>query len=1559
MTPENKPETLDKASLLTMAGEISRLLAAAVTAGYPSSSLQSAGPSGRTAVLLETVALGGVFRIPDGGSPASRRFGPEHIPALKAFLRRKSSALRAERDKTVRQLEILERKLVHVGERRAAALEQREAAQRRFGQLQAACRKMAAELHRREAEGLPHLQCLSEAIRRQGEVLAALEKMPPPRLLARLFRSGSHVSRRELLTRKQEYEKLRIKYELGSVSLERGRAGLDRKTAYLLKLAAELDRRAARVEILGHYRNTLQARLTVEKARLAAQSRESASCVQALADVEKAGEIWRSLKKRLLVWPASARDLQRQAGCVLEACNYDFTPSSEPLVDRISGKVRTRNDRLAELDRAASSAEKLLLDVAGFQTAARKLSTDLARAVAGPEPGPEKLPGFITRFKDLEQAARLLTERRNRLAGLFAGRLEAVRTLDRDRISLEKRRRWSLGRDVARVRKQAARVKAMGDKAARAKDEKTRLLHALIPLIGPDNTLRACALSAALKTDSLGKQLGAASLRLAALHDRLTASLGTCPAAGQALSSGPAEELLDRLNRLPELSEVVTSLKHRLADYRVVAAQRKRVLGLESARRRDQEAMEALRGDNSRLNEIVERGRRRAAAIHAQNKRLAAELEAAVNRGDELGVRIDNELQPLINGLGRALRQGRVKYADLLRKHGDMAAELALAAEALSRSKEESRLAAAGYSRALAVLGLEMARREQVHHSRLEDFKAEERNLRQTMSALTEQRDQAEKLHGEALKTISAQTLRLDFLKERLAELYPLLEFFLNQAGRWAGPPPEAQPPAPQPPQGSEYFVAMVHLLSQENENLKTSLGILREEKRVRSLEHEHLSRSNELLKRRLQTLLPIVDYFWQAWFKNTAELADVLGQRRELSLSLQGARRQARTLALALNGTKHDLAARSRELAETCAELEKTAGMRDSAEQRGDRLAAELAEAAALTDGLAAEKARLQTLASSLEDLNQSLGSELAQARSEIVRLGNQSAGHRKQAEEKAREAAVLRNELAEKLGRNEAAWAALGSLAERSAAEKQTLEDSLAVLEKTVAGLRSGLAEADARNAELEARQDRLGLLLWVIARHGGGNEEVWAALLKYTEDKGFRDAAEIVGRRLQQIGAAAAARLADEQFRRDARRSVQRGLYTLLLAGGLVAAVPQESSKATALPTLIEGPPHAAYQLKKLADLKPEPLAGPVYSPYVRRIFDLGALSPEERARGFEHLQNLIEEEIDARAGELGLSGHVYAEMIRQAYEPGRTIALSELDGERSPLRLLQSRFPAVCDAFRDKPVQQPQFKALYRLAQAAGPRECLFWDRLAADFRSLGADEKQSLDMVLHNIRQHQKMQGAAAPEFAGRLNPIPEVESMGLTRFTEVMAPYFRKNIEVFQAHARYAGTHAPETIDAYARRLAEDMYVAGRLFGVPLTFMVSIAHQETYFANVLGDHSRSASPFQIFEPTKPFIVKAMLQDGFRIPEDPARLQDHLTLATYMAASHMAALMRSHTMQRGGDRAPLCNLDRVALSYNGGDAYPGAVYRKKLRLAGYLKEKDNTQVQAKAAPKPQV
>ena len=544
----------------------------------------------------------------------------------------------------------------------------------------------------------------------------------------------------------------------------------------------------------------------------------------------------------------------------------------------------------------------------------------------------------------------------------------------------------------------------------------------------------------------------------------------------------------------------------------------------------------------------------------------------------------------------------------------------------------------------------------------------------------------------------------------------------------------------------------------------------------------------------------------------------------------------------------------------------------------------------------------------------------------------------------------------LADKSGQVEAAWAGLMHLAENTRAAVAKLQNGLEAQSRTIRNLEQSLDQRSSRVTELEHRQDRLGLLFWVMARHGGKGE-VLEALVRQSREPAFKDAADLAGTRLQELAVAVAAKVGSERFRNLARKALRRGLYSLLLAGGIVMGLPQESSKATVLPLELSRPGDMVKLLEQAPQIQADVPVGPIYSKYLERPFDIGFLSPWDKAKGFAHIEEKIRGEIDAQARGVGLSPEAYLRLVRGVYKPNQTVSMTKLRNEKGTVAILTRYFPNISAEFNMEALDVQDLRTLYQLAGASNPGECRFWDRLYADFRSLDSDATESLAMIMNNARwSMERLASAEEPEFGGTLRPIPELEQLRIDGFTRVITPYIKSNIKTFIASPAFSYAHKVEEISSYAEALAQDMYVAAHIFGVPRTLFISIAHQESYFANVLGDNSMSASPFQIYQPTKPLIIKAMIAHGLQVPAEPEKLQDHLTMATFMAAFYLSELMDRHTTPWHQDKAPLCDLDRVAWSYNGGEAYPKAVYGKKLRLVGYLDRVRQVAVQKKLRPR---
>ncbi|MFH1139808.1 MAG: hypothetical protein V1816_27335 [Pseudomonadota bacterium] len=875
----------------------------------------------------------------------------------------------------------------------------------------------------------------------------------------------------------------------------------------------------------------------------------------------------------------------------------------------------------------------------------------------------------------------------------------------------------------------------------------------------------------------------------------------------------------------------------------------------------------------------------------AERDRLAGEFKA---REDELTGRFEEArekadfLAERLKALEREFQKNRAE----LRK-----VEMSLAGEA--KAKDEAGRASLLLGRALTLLAQDSRRRERIllaERSRLVKFAHLSKEKIRRLN-LELQEEEARRL--DQMNLVKRQAPEIQDQREQLVQLLPLLSFFMERIHLWIGSRTQAGPSLEVQP-GTEFQAALVQVLALENEALKERLQASLEQRQGLAFENEHLTRSNAALKSRLAELTPVLSFFWNAWTGAAADLAGAAAREKALLKKIESSRRV-------------DLA-RQKDLARLTADL---ARAEEKLVLTGEALA-----------GAGNRVAELEATSRELEDI--------------LARTRTEAEAWRLDAGDKAGrlESAEWRDQI--KTGRSEAALAGLFHLAEESRKIVESLQARSRAKSDQIAALEARLQAEQARTAELERRQDRLGLLFWVMAQAGGRPEAV-DALVRLSRERGFRDAAVIAAQRLQDLSVSGMRFLGREKFQKAIGRSVRRGFLSLLLAGTMVVSVPQESSKAAASRTDLMLPPDLAAIVEKPSIPTGEMTAGTFYHPELGRLFDVGALLPWEKAKGLDEVEKLVGAQLDSLAAANGLEPKEYNGLIRRLYKPDQPAPLVKLKDVGRALEVLKNHFPNVAAAFVGRTPSPQAARDLYRLAGLTSSGECRFWDRLFADYLAQQTGAAEALEMVLANAGRNVAARDAEGPEFAGRLKPAPELEEMNLTTFVRVMTPYIKANVKSFTANRTDVIILDVGDLDEYSDRLARDVFFAARIFRVPLTLMVSIAHQESYFANILGDHAMSASPFQIYQPTKPYIIKSMTRKGLPSPGVPARLQDHLTLATYMAAFHMRELIDKVSTSWGRDKKSICDLDRVAFLYNGGETYPGAVFRKKISLVSYLSQ----------------
>ncbi len=315
-------------------------------------------------------------------------------------------------------------------------------------------------------------------------------------------------------------------------------------------------------------------------------------------------------------------------------------------------------------------------------------------------------------------------------------------------------------------------------------------------------------------------------------------------------------------------------------------------------------------------------------------------------------------------------------------------------------------------------------------------------------------------------------------------------------------------------------------------------------------------------------------------------------------------------------------------------------------------------------------------------------------------------------------------------------------------------------------------------------------------------------------------------------------------------------------------------------------------------------------------------------------------LEDEQFTGLAAKAGMSPYALYRSARAAYPNNTALELGELERLAEDSQTVAERHPSI---FADLSVGRnlpPGFSDLAGLDQAQQPALHRFIDRLYADYRNLGYGRGQALAAVVTNEQaaRHWVTSSRLPLRYLGRVRPVPAVEAMDLEQFLNRLSPYIAERSSRFLA---VLGRRPPADLERYARNLAFDMYGAAKHFQVPLSFLLAIAHQETYYANVLGDDNLSASPFQIWRPTLPRILRSMAAAGLAPPPGSVNLQKHLTIATYLAAFHLRELMLEAVLP-ATRRLPACvDMDKVMLRYNGSHLYAGRVASRRAELSRFI------------------
>jgi hypothetical protein len=508
----------------------------------------------------------------------------------------------------------------------------------------------------------------------------------------------------------------------------------------------------------------------------------------------------------------------------------------------------------------------------------------------------------------------------------------------------------------------------------------------------------------------------------------------------------------------------------------------------------------------------------------------------------------------------------------------------------------------------------------------------------------------------------------------------------------------------------------------------------------------------------------------------------------------------------------------------------------------------------------------------------------------------------------------------------------AATQSEAGRWASMAQDLAGALTLTglahQEEVADLR---AEVDRLHAEASTLQEQLGRIAQMVTLADMATDKpaqpvsVRVTPLSSEQVDRTLDRLATVRRRLSELG----------------RSTVGHWTAIAALATGLTFAAPSASSIATRSDAPLTAPRPVLEQISQR--LTPEPLIN-LPAHVVKTPLPLGRAGLEVNLLPLRPTRQPLSGEVKTQVRDLakkaGLSPRVLITSARAIYAGRPAVEARELTELAETARALASRHPLIFRELAQKGLP-PSAKALAAVKPAAEKAQGLFLDRLYREYRNLGFSPEESLGACAANEHAIKQLNKSWQPPkvYLGKVQPVGAIEAMKINEFLARMTPYIKDKLNIFlrQREMTYSGD-----LDRYAKNLAFDMYCAAKRFSVPVTFLMAIAHQETWYANVLGDADRSASPFQIYEPTRILIANSMKRMGLVPPPGDIRLEHHLTMATYMAAFHVRELMQESVLPATKRHGSRIDMNKVMKRYNGSSRYSGQVAKRKRSLAKFVK-----------------
>jgi len=353
--------------------------------------------------------------------------------------------------------------------------------------------------------------------------------------------------------------------------------------------------------------------------------------------------------------------------------------------------------------------------------------------------------------------------------------------------------------------------------------------------------------------------------------------------------------------------------------------------------------------------------------------------------------------------------------------------------------------------------------------------------------------------------------------------------------------------------------------------------------------------------------------------------------------------------------------------------------------------------------------------------------------------------------------------------------------------------------------------------------------------------------------------------------------------------------------------------------------------------------------LYLPGLKRIIRVrDFVYAHGKANNIDFLTKAVLRRIKEPADNYNMSPHEFISFMNRVRDTSMPLTTALLKKTEEDIAFLDKEYKGFVNDLRKETNIVDSLILVYELNEIIEHSEIRFFWGMYNEFLDLGIPRKDALTNILQNEKILKEKREGYNPNhkilYRGTIRPIKILEEMNLGEFKLIAVPYIQLKYREF---ANFKRLRIPRGLNEYAVNMAENIYLSAKKFNIPITSLMTITHQESFFLNILGDNRESASPFQIYRPTKLKILENMRREGFKMPRDIKHLENHLCLAGYMAAYHFAELMEFYAVEfqvsgpENNIKKIVYDLNRSTTSYNGGKSYHKEVFLKQLELKRFM------------------